>query len=244
MKRKIAALLATVLVMTMGATTVFAAGSPVPEKVEKPAEQVSEIGTVEVAKEEVKEVVGAKAEAAEEKHVEAAVATVKNLLNDVKALGERVGSDVVKAAATDATKKVSAEVKTVVELKADAATQALFDAGKKAEITIKLDSVKAGDNIVILHYANGAWETIAPTSVVDGAVTGMFSSLSPVAIVKIVVATANTQTTDNNNTTVNNTTDNTTPVAPKTGVVFPIAAIAAGFCLAGAAVCEKKVKFN
>ena len=231
MKRKFAALLATVLVVATSATAAFAAGSPVPEKVEKPVEQVTVIGTVEATEEEVEEVVGATLETVEEKYAEAAVATVQNLFNDVKALGERVNSDVVKEAATDSTKEVSAEIKSVVELKADEATQALFDAGEMAEITIKISSIKADDNILILHYADEAWETITPTSVVDGAVSGMFSSLSPVAVVKVVVATANTQPVDD------------IPDSPKTGV-FPIAAVAAAFCFVGAAVCGKKVKFN
>lgn len=54
-------------------------------------------------------------------------------------------------------------------------------------LTLKFDGIKAGENIVLLHWdsVKGVWETITPSSVTDGAVTATFTSFSPVAIVKL-----------------------------------------------------------
>ena len=102
-------------------------------------------------------------------------------------------------------------------------------AGTKFPITLTfaVDGVKAGDNIYLLHFENGKWETIKADKIEDGKVTATFKSLSPVAIVQAPKAA------DNNGGT----------TSPGTGasVVLPMAALV---CAAGAAGCAKKVKFD
>ena len=95
----------------------------------------------------------------------------------------------------------------------------------KVTITFEVTGVTKADagKIYVLHEkSNGVWEVIHPDKVEDGKITVTFTSLSPVAFVKI----ADTATT-----------------LPKTGapVVLPVVAL---ICAAGAAVSAKKVKFN
>ncbi len=49
-------------------------------------------------------------------------------------------------------------------------------------VSFSFPGVTASTKAYVLHYGNGAWEVV-PTTVVDGKVTGKFTSLSPVAIV-------------------------------------------------------------
>jgi len=81
-----------------------------------------------------------------------------------------------------------------------------------AKITFDVSGVKAGQLITVLHQkSDGTWEKIADAKAGDGTVTATFTSLSPVAFV------------------VEGTSD-------KTGAQFPVLAIFAIICLAGAAV--------
>ncbi len=88
-------------------------------------------------------------------------------------------------------------------IKAEAVAQAgagtvveTFDvnfSGSFSSITIAFNvkNVMAGDTIVVLHKkADGTWEKITPDAVVDGKVTATFTSLSPVAIVKVAAGAA------------------------------------------------------
>lgn len=96
---------------------------------------------------------------------------------------------------------------------------------KSVTITFAVSGVKAGMNVSALHQTStGAWEVL-PATAGDGTITATFTSLSPVAFV--VNGTAATGT-----------------VSPKTGSTLPIFAVVAVICVAGAAVCAKKVKFN
>ena len=95
----------------------------------------------------------------------------------------------------------------------------------KVTLTLSVTGVTKADagKIYLLHEKHdGKWEVIHPDKVEDGKITATFTSLSPVAIVKI----ADTATT-----------------LPKSGatVVLPVLAL---ICAAGAAGCAKKVKFN
>lgn len=60
-------------------------------------------------------------------------------------------------------------------------------------ITFTAKSIKATDDVVMLHYneTNKAWEVIKAT-VGDGTITGTFNSLSPVVFVKAGAATSPT----------------------------------------------------
>lgn len=176
MKRKIAGLLAALMVLTLGTTT-LAAPSVTAEDLKEAAAAVKEVTGVE----------GVQTEA-----VSAEVYTEAQ----------------TKAVATNE----KAEMLAIVEVTVPAGT----DLSKGVTLTFAVEGVKAGDNIVILHKAATGWETIKADKVEDGKVTATFTSLSPVAIVKLPAG-----------------------VSKDTGVVtvLPIVAIA---CVAGIAGCVKK----
>ena len=130
----------------------------------------------------------------------------------------------VTAAKAEAAKSVAekAEVVSVFELTADTAV-----AEKKAdgtyEVTVKIASVAATDNIVVLHgKADGTWEKL-DAKAGAGTVTFSTKSFSPFAIVKVPAASE-------------------APKAPATGVAFPIAGVVALVSAAGAAVCTKQAR--
>ena len=58
------------------------------------------------------------------------------------------------------------------------------DLAKGLSLRINVKDVKAGDVVRVLHFTNGSWEVISPSTVGDGYVIATFYSLSPVAIVK------------------------------------------------------------
>lgn len=133
----------------------------------------------------------------------------------------------VTAAKAEAAKSVAekAEVVSVFELTADTAV-----AEKKAdgtyEVTVKIASVAATDNIVVLHgLTDGSWEKLAAKAGA-GTVTFSTKTFSPFAIVKVPAASAAPEA----------------PKAPATGVAFPIAGVVALVSAAGAAVCTKKAR--
>lgn len=116
-------------------------------------------------------------------------------------------------------------------------------------VTIKYDEITANSNVVVLNYGDhdgdgtSEWVECAIAGKGAGYVTATFTHFSPVLVMTYTVATAAPAPTPSTNTTPSNNYVDTTPASPKTGVL-PVAAIAAGICLAGAAVCGKKVKFN
>ena len=205
--KKLAVLLAALLVLSCGTTFLAApspeAGADSPEAgVDSPEAGVDE----------------------EEKDEEVAV-TIKGA-TAVDATGKKVDvtyvpvSESVKAEAEAKAEEKSkgSEVLAIVDVKVPAGTG-------KVTITFEVEGIKASDkgSIYLLHEkANGTWEVIHPDKVEDGKVTATFTSLSPVAIVKVAEETT---------------------TLPKTGapVVLPVVAL---ICAAGAAGCAKKVKFN
>ena len=109
--------------------------------------------------------------------IQSAIAKVQNELNDVAALGAKLGNGALSAAAGDAGKVVTADVLSVVEITAGP------DAVKNDDGSYTV-TLKAGDSVLILHYHMGYWQEIIPVSVGNGTVTAVFKSFSPVAVVK------------------------------------------------------------
>lgn len=205
MKRKFAAIFATVLVMAMSATTVLAAPS------------VTLGDTVNTS------VTGS---STENVTVAAFGTNVYGIsVDDVKS----VAAGEVPANAT------SAEIVGVAEV----SYSGTIPAGGVA-VTFNVTGINAGDNVKVLHYTSPTTCEVLSATAGNGTVTATFTSFSPVAIIKYTVPTT---TTTPGSPDPGSYTADPTPVSPKTGVL-PIAAMAAGICLAGAAVCGKKVKFN
>lgn len=137
-----------------------------------------------------------------------------------------VAADATKVVAVVAPNATSAELVGVAEV-----TYTGVIPAEGVAITLKVDGVKAGDNVKVIHYTSATEYEVLDAVAGDGTVTATFKSLSPVGIVKYTLPATTTPDTEESS--------DTTPVAPKTGVL-PVAAMAAGICLAGAAVCSKK----
>lgn len=103
------------------------------------------------------------------------------------------------------------------------------------KVTLLVTGIKAGETLFALHYTSTGWERLNAQAVADGVVEIYgFSSFSPVAIVRYTPVPTEEEEGQAEE----------LQTSPKTGVVIPVAAMTAGICLAGAAVCGKKVKFN
>ena len=265
MKKKLISVLAAVMILSFG-TTAFAANSPVASKVAESvtenAEQKAEVSGNVATKAPADYVANTTVtadltegsyidvKALDQATVNNATAVTKEQLKDVINIAENfIGGtkgDALKAEAKDASKKISAEILTAI----DAVPVNLeVSAQNPVTLTFNVAGVKATDYIVVLHNNNGVWESI-PCTVGDGTVTATFTSLSPIAIVKLSADTKVVGS-DNGNTTTTTTTDTTTTtpadgtaVSPKTGAEMPVVAILAVIFAAGAVVCTKKVKFN
>lgn len=203
MKKKIVCLLTALTVLSC-AVPVFAAGSSTAAQpvVKVTTEGVNVEQTVE---ESVKAEVNVKIE------------------TEAKAMAEQL----VTAGKLTLTEAQKAEVKASVVAVVDVDFAGEISEGG-LKVTFNLEGVKAGENIVLLHQKHdGTWETIIPDSVGDGEITATFTSLSPVAIVKVEVPKTEAGTDGEK--------------APKTGVL-PVLPAAALVCAAGAVACGRKAK--
>ncbi len=278
MKKKIVSLLtAAVLVMSMG-TVAYAAGSPTADKVTKVEESTTQ--KVEVAAPETKapttyveetkveqttvkdksgnEVTVAPTVAAvSETTVETTAKEVEAQLKNVESIATKIDAPELKTAAADSTKKIVPEIKTVVNISVP--ENVVISEENPITLTIEVGDIKAGDNILVLHYNGKEWETIKPESVKDGKIEAKFTSLSPIAIVKLSVEEADTTvtpvtpstttttattttTTATTTATTSATTTSTAKTSPKTGMetsAMPLMVLA--FAAAGL-VCTKKAK--
>lgn len=248
MKKRIMAAIVGIAVMMFGTTafaaesptagstkadTTVAAGQTVETDVQAPTEKADSMAkttTVDDKDVAVKAV-------ADTTVTEATTAT-KNLLTDVKKLGETLGDKTLAAAAADSSKKVSATVLSVVNLESTAT-------GKT--VVLKNSAIKAGKTYAVLHYTNGAWVTIPATVTGDGALSFKVDNFSPFAIVEIGVQDKTTVTTPA--APAAPATPAATPAAdnksdqaasPKTGETMPAAVLAMLVCAAGAVVCARK----
>lgn len=109
--------------------------------------------------------------------------------------------------------------------------------------------VGEGEAYVVAHWNGTSWDVL-DTKTENGVVYALFkknAGFSPVSIT-IVTVGEEKPATDNNNDNGNkpdNSNDKTSaPASPKTGETMPVAGILTVICLAGAAVCAKKARYN
>ncbi len=207
--------IAMAFVLTMGMTvTAFAAGSPVTS--------VNAGDTVKVGDEEVK-------------------AEVK-----VTTVDETVSNEAAKVAGALTTvddKTVEATIiGDVVDVKLPKDIVPTFE--KPVTITFQVTGVSSDDKIIVAHKKeNGEWEYITPTAIANGSVTVPFTSLSPVAFIKV---SENVKADTENNSTSDDAEDSSeadSAKSPKTGetsAFYVEFLAAASFC--GAAIFFKRSK--
>ena len=192
MKKMLMGMLAMLLVLTMG-TTVFAANSP---------------GT-DAALDQQAQAWNAKVESV-------TVVGDNNTQYNVK--WDKVAADKV-TSLNQVIKGVSQQADVLGMSNLSLTGNANTNKGIKVTLKINPSSIKSGYTIYVLHqYADGAWETIKPSSVTsDGKVTVTLYSLSPVAVVQypsnVTVATSDpskNQTTNNNTNSNTSSTENNT----------------------------------
>ena len=222
MKRKLAGLLTALMVLSMGMTA-FAAKSPDPANGGSSNSSGSSSSTTPPSASQ-----------------DTAIGNATNTtITQV--------SEAVAAAAGNVAKQVSpdAQVMAVVDVTYDG----VIPAGG-VQISFSLGNVQAGDNYVLLHQLpDGRWEMITPDSIENGMIKATFTSLSPVAFVKIAsqqnggnTGTNGTSTRPNGTTAgASATAAKTVAASPKTGAALPVLAL---ICAAGIVVCGRKVKFN
>ena len=104
----------------------------------------------------------------------------------------------------------------------------------------------SGEAYVVAHWNGTAWEVLQ-TKVENGAVYALFpQGFSPVYI--SILTVTGEEVPDNNDDNDSSDSDNSNssaaPESPKTGETLPVAGIMAVICLAAAAVCAKKVRYN
>lgn len=105
-----------------------------------------------------------------------------------------------------------------------------------------------GEAYVVAHWNGTAWEVLQ-TKVENGAVYALFpQGFSPVYISILTVTGEEVPddngSSDNNDSSSDNNNSSAAPESPKTGETLPVAGILAVICLAAAAVCAKKVRYN
>lgn len=153
--------------------------------------------------------------------------------------------DAVKTVADWSLKQDNKTVETTVVAAADVTFDGTIPAtGITLTIAVPNLQVEAGASYIVLHLNNGQWE-IVPAVVENGKITATFTSLSPIVVAKAEVKDAPAASNNNNSNNNSSTTTTTSPAeSPKTGETLPVVGMLAVICLAGAAVCAKKVRYN
>ncbi len=128
-----------------------------------------------------------------------------------------------------------------------------FDAkaeeGAKFPLTVtfeKVTGVSGGNSYVVLHQLpDGTWETLKAAANGSSLTVTFPSSLSPVVPVKVEKPVkAGIADDDEDEEPAAAVTADGKVAAPKTGETLPMAGVVTVICLAGAALCVKKIRYN
>jgi hypothetical protein len=174
MKRKLAGLLAAILVLSMG-TTVYAATSPTAEDIEAKA----------------------KSAAADVKEVNATFDGNTNVKLTLTTLTNTdYSATVAQIEQLEEEKHVTADLLGAVDL----AVPEGYTQGESITVTLSIPGITetdTTDNIWVLHYNGNEWEKIPSNAVSKGSVTVTLKSLSPVAVVRTAAADTTSETDSN-----------------------------------------------
>lgn len=158
MKKKIAVLLTSLMVMAMGTTTAFAATSPTTQTSQPQATTATSYANVSVPTGGV---------------------VINGVVVDTVPTITPVTTSQVETAQAQAVAMVAPTARVLQMI--DVELPVSFD---RVQLTFSVSGVTAGQKLAILHQKHdGTWETIIPDSVGNGTVTATFTSLSPIAFV-------------------------------------------------------------
>lgn len=118
-------------------------------------------------------------------------------------------------------------------------------ADKPVTITFQVTGVSSDDTILVAHKkADGEWEYITPSAIANGSVTVPFTSLSPVAFIK-VTENVKADVADDEDTEEEEASASDSDKSPKTGETNALyVEFLAAASLCGAAVCFKRSTRN
>lgn len=180
--------------------------------------------------------------------VEAPKAVTAGVMNSAKTTATTIVAKLVEqnkiTVAADKVAVATPIAATDVEIKLPAGITEIPATGITLTIPVSTLKVDASKTYLLLHLrADGVWETL-PATVVDGAVTATFTSLSPIVVVEVTQQAAPADNSSDDDDAPAATTAPATAQSPKTGEAVPFAAVLAVVCLAGAAYSAKRIKFN
>ena len=150
-------------------------------------------------------------------------AATKSTQETYKTVVSEAAADKV-AEAVSTFKNATTTIAAVFDLAAPEGTVVSAENPYVATFTVPAVAGIGADDVVIIKHWNGtAWETINPSNVdrATGKITASFTSLSPIVV--LVEKPAGS-------------------VSPKTADTMPVLPILAVICIAGIAVCGKKVR--
>lgn len=109
-----------------------------------------------------------------------------------------------------------------------------------ATFTVSFANVKAGDNVVVLHYVNGAWQRESKVTALDGAIQVTVTSCSPFMFLK--GEAGDKASYKPATTTPANNASATKDASPKTGetAAIPAATLVCLLAMAGVVLVSKK----
>lgn len=181
MKKKAILALALAFVMCLGTKTAYAAPSPTAADTTilvAAVEVDNSVGTVQAL--DLATLTSANNEARK-----LVSEIIKSAQSNVSSTVDSDGNLVLSEDGTPLGTSAEPELLAAFEFTPSASVKEELSKKGKAEVTFDVDYVKAGDHIKVLHFVNGAWEIIDPTSVKDGKVTAVFTSFSPIVITKL-----------------------------------------------------------
>lgn len=126
----------------------------------------------------------------------ATASTADGVSATITSVNKELADSVTPAKVAEVVKPASnqeAELLGLVEVSVDPKDR---DADGSVTLTFNVNGVKAGENIVVIHYNNdkAEWEVVPTLKVEDGKITAKFTSLSPVGFVRVSASSASAAT--------------------------------------------------
>lgn len=184
MKKRVVALLTALSVMAMSVTALAAPSAGASDTTTNSNVNTTVKAETAVAYDSVEVPEGlTKGEEPAAATVASAASRASSLMKDLKGLGELLGSEALKAAATNTQYTVSARIMTVLNLD-----------GTPGTYEVKVPGIKKGAVVFLLHENGSSWDVIPAETPADGVVKADFPSFSNYAVVEVNLGAASPKT--------------------------------------------------